>query len=156
MAGPPPGAGPGDRGAVRRLPIRGRSCSKMPSRQPRPSRPRRWASWCRARLPRSKRNGSAAVSAVERVPTAEPGNPLAEILQRLGQDEAKALADELVALWRGDSTLGDRAAARLAGIFREVGLVTREQLDEAELKIAQLEHRLRLLENERSPAPPAP
>jgi len=87
---------------------------------------------------------------------AEPGNPLAAILQRLGQDEAKALADEFVALWRGDSTLGDRAAARLAGIFREVGLVTREQLDEAELKIAQLEHRLRLLENERSPAPPAP
>jgi len=37
-----------------------------------------------------------------------------------------------------------------------VGLVTREELDEAELKIAQLEHRLRLLENDRSPTPPTP
>jgi len=75
-------------------------------------------------------------------------------VQRLGRDEAKALADELLALWRGDSSVGDRLAARLAGIFREVGLVTREELDEAELKIAQLEHRLRLLENERPPLSP--
>ena len=76
---------------------------------------------------------------------------------RLGRDEAKALADELLALWRGDSTIGDRVAARLAGVFREVGLVTREELDEAELKIAQLEHRLRLLEDGRPPlSPPAP
>jgi polyhydroxyalkanoate synthesis regulator phasin len=87
---------------------------------------------------------------------AEPASKLAAALQRLGRDEAKALADELVALWRGDSTLGDRAAARLAGLFREVGLVTREELEEAELKIAQLEHRLRLLENGRPLSPPEP
>jgi len=86
----------------------------------------------------------------------KPPSGVTEILQRLGRDEAKALADELVALWRGDSSLGDRASARLAAIFREVGLVTREELDEAELKIAQLEHRLRLLENDRSPTPPTP
>jgi polyhydroxyalkanoate synthesis regulator phasin len=85
---------------------------------------------------------------------AEPASKLAAAVQRLGRDEAKALADELVALWRGDSTLGDRAAARLAGLFREVGLVTREELEEAELKIAQLEHRLRLLENGRPPLSP--
>jgi BMFP domain-containing protein YqiC len=41
-------------------------------------------------------------------------------------------------------------------MFREVGLVTREELDEVELKLAQLEHRLRLLENGRQPSPPAP
>jgi polyhydroxyalkanoate synthesis regulator phasin len=87
---------------------------------------------------------------------AEPASKLAAAVQRLGRDEAKALADELVALWRGDSTLGDRAAARLAGLFREVGLVTREELEEAELKIAQLEHRLRLLESGRSLSPPEP
>jgi polyhydroxyalkanoate synthesis regulator phasin len=53
--------------------------------------------------------------------------------------------------------VGDRLAARLAGIFREVGLVTRDELDEAELKVAQLEHRLQLLENKRPPlSPPAP
>ena len=85
---------------------------------------------------------------------AVPASKLAAAAQRLGRDEAKALADELLALWRGDSSVGDRLAARLAGIFREVGLVTREELDEAELKIAQLEHRLRLLENERPPLSP--
>jgi polyhydroxyalkanoate synthesis regulator phasin len=87
---------------------------------------------------------------------AEPASRVAHAVQRLGRDEAKALADEVLALWRGDSTVGDRVAARLAGVFREVGLVTREELDEAELKIAQLEHRLRLLEDGRPPlSPPA-
>jgi polyhydroxyalkanoate synthesis regulator phasin len=80
-----------------------------------------------------------------------------EVVQRLRPDEAKGLADELMALWRGDSSVGDKVAARLSLIFREVGLVTREELDEAELKIAQLEHRLRLLENDRPPlSPPVP
>ena len=88
---------------------------------------------------------------------AEPASRVAHAVQRLGRDEAKALADEFLALWRGDSTVGDRVAARLAGVFREVGLVTREELDEAQLKIAQLEHRLRLLEDGRPPlSPPAP
>jgi polyhydroxyalkanoate synthesis regulator phasin len=88
---------------------------------------------------------------------AEPARRVAEAVQRLGRDEAKALADEFLALWRGDSTVGDRVAARLASIFREVGLVTRDELDEAELKIAQLEHRLSLLENDRPPlSPPIP
>jgi polyhydroxyalkanoate synthesis regulator phasin len=88
---------------------------------------------------------------------AEPASRVANAVQRLGRDEAKALADEFLALWRGDSTVGDRVAARLAGVFREVGLVTREEFDEAQLKIAQLEHRLRLLEDGRPPlSPPAP
>jgi len=88
---------------------------------------------------------------------AEPVSRVAHAVQGLGRDEAKALADEFLALWRGDSTVGDRVAASLAGVFREVGLVTREELDEAELKIAQLEHRLRLLEDGRPPlSPPAP
>ena len=88
---------------------------------------------------------------------AEPASRVAHAVQRLGRDEAKALADEFLALWRGDSTVGDRVAARLAGVFLEVGLVTREELDEAQLKIAQLEHRLRLLEDGRPPlSPPAP
>jgi len=88
---------------------------------------------------------------------AEPASRLADAVQRLRRDEAKALADEILALWRGDSSVGDRVAARLAGIYREVGLVTREELDEAELKIAQLEHRLRLLEDKRPPiSPPLP
>jgi polyhydroxyalkanoate synthesis regulator phasin len=79
-----------------------------------------------------------------------PPLKLADVVSRLGRDEARALADELGALWRGDSTVGDRAAARLAGLFRELGLVTRAELEEAELRIAQLEHRLRLLEGDRA------
>lgn len=103
------------------------------------------------------RSGSAAASAAARVRMVDRASKLAEAVQRLGRDEAKALADDLAALWRGDSTVGDRLAARLAGIFREVGLVTRDELDEAELKVAQLEHRLRLLEHKRPPlSPPAP
>ena len=77
---------------------------------------------------------------------------LADLAQRLGRDEARALADELGALWRGEAAVGHRAAARLDTVFRELGLVTRSELEEAELKIAQLEHRLRLLEN-RVPPP---
>jgi polyhydroxyalkanoate synthesis regulator phasin len=88
---------------------------------------------------------------------AEPGSALTEAARRLGREQAKALTEELSALWRGDATVADRAAARLARIFRELGLVTREELDEAQLKIAQLEHRLRLLEDGKPPlSPPAP
>jgi polyhydroxyalkanoate synthesis regulator phasin len=85
---------------------------------------------------------------------AERGSRLADLVQGLGREEVRALADELGALWRGDSTVGDRTAARLAGLFRELGLVTREELEDAELRIAQLEHRLRLLEDAR-PSPRA-
>jgi polyhydroxyalkanoate synthesis regulator phasin len=35
----------------------------------------------------------------------------------------------------------------LRDLFRELGLVTREDWDELELRVAQLEHRLRLLED---------
>jgi polyhydroxyalkanoate synthesis regulator phasin len=37
---------------------------------------------------------------------------------------------------------------RLSGVFRELGLVTREEWEELELRVAQLEHRVRLLEPE--------
>jgi polyhydroxyalkanoate synthesis regulator phasin len=76
---------------------------------------------------------------------------LADLVQRFGREEFETLVEEAGALWRGESSAGDRVAARLAGFFRELGLVTRSELDEAELRIAQLEHRLRLLENARTP-----
>jgi polyhydroxyalkanoate synthesis regulator phasin len=88
---------------------------------------------------------------------AEPGSALVEAVRRLGPEQAKAVAAELGALWRGDARVADRAAARLAGVFRELGLVTREELEEAQLKISQLENRLRLLEDGRPRlSPPAP
>jgi polyhydroxyalkanoate synthesis regulator phasin len=98
------------------------------------------------------RSVNAAASGVARDRMAGPGSRLGGVVQRLGRDEARALADELSGLWHGDASARDRAAAKLTGLFRELGLATREDLDEAELRIAQLEHRLRLLENGRAPA----
>jgi hypothetical protein len=95
------------------------------------------------------RSGSAAGSGVARDRMAERGSDLAAVVQRLGRDELRSLADELGALWRGDSNAAERAGARLAGLFREIGLVTRDELEDAELRIAQLEHRPRLLEDGR-------
>jgi polyhydroxyalkanoate synthesis regulator phasin len=95
----------------------------------------------------------AAVGAVAL--TAERADALAEELAERGlgrRDEARALIDDLSARWRGDATrIGERAGATLDGIFRELGLVTKDDLEELELRLAQLEHRLRLLEEPASP-----
>ena len=40
----------------------------------------------------------------------------------------------------------------LRGLVDELNLVTRDELDELELRVAQLEHRLRLLEAAQRPA----
>ena len=63
------------------------------------------------------------------------------------RDEARQAVEDLRARWRGDRVrLAERAGSGLAGVFRELGLVSRDELDELELRVAQLEHRLRLLE----------
>ena len=49
--------------------------------------------------------------------------------------------------------VGDRAGAATSSVLRELGFVTRAEYDELALRVAQLEHRLRLLERE--PLPPA-
>ncbi|MDP9490666.1 MAG: hypothetical protein M3P42_00455 [Actinomycetota bacterium] len=91
----------------------------------------------------------AAVGAVAL--TAERAEALADELSEKGlgrRDETRALIDEVSARWRGDATrLGEKAGATLDGLFREVGLVTKDDLEDLELRIAQLEHRLRLLED---------
>src|SRR5205085_820226 len=46
--------------------------------------------------------------------------------------------------------LGERAGESLAGVARQLGLVTRDELEELELRVAQLEHRLRLVEGPRA------
>jgi len=63
-------------------------------------------------------------------------------------DEARALLGEMTSRWRGDTVrVGEGTRRRLTDLFRELGLVTREDWEELELRIAQLEHRLRLLED---------
>ncbi len=82
--------------------------------------------------------------------TAERADALAEELSDRGlarRDEAKAAIDELSSRWRGDATrISEKAGATLDALFRELGLVTKEELEELELRLAQLEHRLSLLE----------
>ncbi len=90
----------------------------------------------------------AAVGAVAL--TAERADALAQELADRGlvrRDEARTLIDDVSARWRGDATrLGEKAGATLDGLFREVGLVTKDDVEDLELRIAQLEHRLKLLE----------
>ena len=95
--------------------------------------------------------------------TGERADQLADALAARGgirRDEARDAIETLLRRWRGDVTrVGERAAPAFEGTFRELGLVTRRELDELELRLAQLEHRLRLVEGEpqREPStgPPA-
>jgi polyhydroxyalkanoate synthesis regulator phasin len=60
----------------------------------------------------------------------------------------RQLVDELAAQLRsGVEKLGDLPQETGERIARELGLVRREELDSVELRLAQLEHRLKLLEN---------
>ena len=75
---------------------------------------------------------------------------LDRLIQLLGPrlDELRSLFDDASSRWRGDAVrVGEGSKRRLQDLAREVGLVTREEWDELELRVAQLEHRLRLLED---------
>jgi polyhydroxyalkanoate synthesis regulator phasin len=82
--------------------------------------------------------------------TAERADALAEELAArgaMGREEARSLIEELIGRWRNETVrLSERTGSGLTGLFRELGLVTRGELEELELRIAQVEHRLRLLE----------
>jgi polyhydroxyalkanoate synthesis regulator phasin len=68
---------------------------------------------------------------------------------KVTRDEARDIVDEVVGRWRGEALrVGERASATFSGLFRELGLVTRREYEELELRLAQLEHRLRLVEKE--------
>ncbi|HZQ81849.1 MAG TPA: hypothetical protein VFB25_07740 [Gaiellaceae bacterium] len=85
---------------------------------------------------------------------ADPGSSdLERLLAILGPrlDELRSLVDDLGSRWRGDALrVGESSRRRIQELAREAGLVTRDEWDELELRVAQLEHRLRLLED----APP--
>ena len=78
------------------------------------------------------------------------GDALERILALLGPriDDARSLLDDATARWRGDALrAGEGTRRRVLELARELGLVTRDEWDELELRVAQLEHRLRLLED---------
>ena len=63
-------------------------------------------------------------------------------------DEVRSLLDDVTSRWRGDALrVGEGSKRRLQDVARELGLVTREEWDELELRVAQIEHRLHLLED---------
>jgi polyhydroxyalkanoate synthesis regulator phasin len=86
---------------------------------------------------------------------AEPDNdPLERLLAMLGPrlDEVRSLLDDLTSRWRGDAIrVGEGSKRRAQELARELGLATRDELDELELRVAQLEHRLRLVEDREQP-----
>ncbi len=68
-----------------------------------------------------------------------------------GSDRVTELVEELLgelpARLRGGRTrVSEQALGAVRALVSELDLVTREELDELELRVAQLEHRLRLLE----------
>jgi polyhydroxyalkanoate synthesis regulator phasin len=83
--------------------------------------------------------------------TAERADDLADELAERGglrREEVRGWIDDVTNRWRGDAVrFGERTGATVQGTLRELGLVTRDEWDELELRVAQLEHRLRLVEN---------
>ena len=86
--------------------------------------------------------------------TGERAETIADELAARGaarRDEARDALADIGTRWRGDALrLGERTGTGLAGLFRDLGLATRDELEELELRVAQLEHRVRLLEDTRS------
>lgn len=93
----------------------------------------------------------ALVGAV--VLTGERADRLADELASIGgvgRDEARAKIEELTSRWRGDALrLRERAGDSVEKLAQELGLVSRTEYEELELRLAQVEHRLRLLEERR-------
>jgi polyhydroxyalkanoate synthesis regulator phasin len=92
--------------------------------------------------------------------TKERVEELAEDLSRRGQltrEEAKDAIDDALHRWRGDALrMSERASTSMTTVVRELGLVTRREWEELELRLAQVEHRLRLVEGNAAPVSPRP
>jgi hypothetical protein len=67
-------------------------------------------------------------------------------------DAARDQAQEAVGSSKTGLPLRERAHNALAGLADDLGFVTRERYEELELKVAQLEHRVRLIEGGEPPA----
>jgi len=82
--------------------------------------------------------------------TKERTDDLVDELTKRGQmsgEQAREVVDVLTHRWRGDAIrFSERAGSTVSGLSRELGLVTRREWEELELRLAQVEHRLRLLE----------
>jgi polyhydroxyalkanoate synthesis regulator phasin len=72
-----------------------------------------------------------------------------EIASRLGveQEEVRAAVADVLASWRREAgRLGERTSDAASSIAEELGLASRDAVEDLSLRVAQLEHRLKLLE----------
>ena len=75
-----------------------------------------------------------------------------ELSRRVGadRDRMRAAVRDTIASWRREAErLGVRGDEMSERALARVGLARREAVDDLELRVAQLEHRLRLLERDR-------
>jgi polyhydroxyalkanoate synthesis regulator phasin len=87
---------------------------------------------------------------------------VAELVRKgqVGGDEGKLVVDRLMARVRGDGGSGTAAGlvgrleGGVQGVLREFGVVTRAELEDVQLRLMELEHRIALLEK-RPPAEPS-
>jgi polyhydroxyalkanoate synthesis regulator phasin len=85
---------------------------------------------------------------------------VAELVRKgqVGGDEGAAAVERLLARVRGEGATGDGLAGRLEGgvqgVLREFGVVTRAELEDVQLRLMELEHRIGLLERA-AEGPPA-
>ncbi|CAN5248143.1 hypothetical protein BH20ACT13_BH20ACT13_05470 [soil metagenome] len=72
-----------------------------------------------------------------------------ELAQRLAIDpeETRAIVVDVFESWRRElGRVGESSSSAASRVGVELGIASRDALDELELRVAQLEHRLRLLE----------
>ena len=75
----------------------------------------------------------------------------AEIGSRLGveRDEVRGVIADVLDSWRREVTrLGESGGSMAARAASELGAASRDVVDELELRVAQLEHRVKLLERD--------
>jgi polyhydroxyalkanoate synthesis regulator phasin len=95
--------------------------------------------------------GLAGIGAVALV--AQHADELAsEIATRIGveREEVRAVIADVLDSWRREAArLGESGGSLAAKAASELGAASRDTLSDLELRVAQIEHRLRLLERDR-------
>jgi len=72
-----------------------------------------------------------------------------DVAARLGidRDDVRQALEDVFSSWRREARrVGEGSGDAAARLAADLGIATREAVDELELRVAQLEHRLRLLE----------
>ena len=82
----------------------------------------------------------------------ETADQLADDLARrvgVDRDAMRSAVRDTLEAWRTEAEqLGDRRDEAIERAFAKTGLVRREEIDDLGLRVAQLEHRIRLLEHD--------